>query len=124
MAITPNLQSSKTSRDCSRPPKARTSKLSSKPSPTSATIPFLYLNLQKGDGSTPERSWEIITPSRGEFRGRNTGASPKDAIESTLSQILQADAPAKCFLSKRACEGILRRAQRRGKELPPMLKEA
>jgi hypothetical protein len=25
------------------------------------------------------------------------------------------------FLSQRACEGILRRAERRGKELPPML---
>ena len=32
--------------------------------------------------------------------------------------------PEKYYLSSRACEGILRRAQRRGKELPPMLKEA
>jgi len=66
----------------------------------------------------------IITPSHGEFRERNTGACPREEIESTLSQILQTDAPEKCYLSKRACEGILRRAERRGKELPPMLKEA
>ena len=32
--------------------------------------------------------------------------------------------PEKYFLSARACEGIIRRAERRGKELPPMLKEA
>jgi hypothetical protein len=32
--------------------------------------------------------------------------------------------PGKYYLSAKACEGILRRAERRGKELPPMLKEA
>lgn len=68
----------------------------------------------------PARSWEIITPSHGAFRERNTGACPREEIASTLSSILQPDAPAKCFLSKRACEGILRRAKRRGKELPEM----
>ena len=54
----------------------------------------------------------------------NTGESPKDAVESTLSQILQANVPERYYLSKTACEGILRRAERRGKELPAMLKEA
>ena len=83
-------------------------------------VPFQFLNLQRENGSTPERSWEIITPSHGAFRERNTGACPREEIASTLSSILQADAPEKCFLSKRACEGILRRAARRGKELPPM----
>jgi hypothetical protein len=37
---------------------------------------------------------------------------------------LEAQAPAKYSLSKKACEGILRRAAKRGKTLPPMLKEA
>lgn len=46
---------------------------------------------------------------------------PNAAVESTLSQILEADVPKKYYLSKRACEGILRRAERRGKELPEML---
>lgn len=50
--------------------------------------------------------------------------APKDAKESSLSAILQADAPEKYFLSARACEGILRRAEKRGKKMPPMLWEA
>jgi hypothetical protein len=54
----------------------------------------------------------------------NTGECPSVARESTLSRILQANAPEKYYLSARACEGILRRAERRGKVLPPMLKEA
>ena len=59
-----------------------------------------------------------------EFLMLNTGESPSVAVASTLSQILQANAPEKYYLSAKACEGILRRAERRGKELPPMLKEA
>ena len=54
----------------------------------------------------------------------NTGESPSGARESTLSQILQANVPEKYFLSAKACAGILRRAEKRGKELPTMLKEA
>ena len=54
----------------------------------------------------------------------NTGECPSAARESTLSQILQANAPTKYYLSAKACAGILRRAERRGKELPPILKEA
>jgi hypothetical protein len=54
----------------------------------------------------------------------NTGEFPNVAVESTLSQILEVNAPEKYYLSAKACEGILRRAERRGKKLPPMLKEA
>ena len=54
----------------------------------------------------------------------NFGESPSVVKESTLSQILQADAPEKYSLSQRACAGILRRAEKRGKELPTLLKEA
>lgn len=56
-----------------------------------------------------------------EFLTRNIGESPSAAVESTLSQILEANVPKKYYLSAKACEGILRRAERRGKELPPML---
>jgi hypothetical protein len=55
---------------------------------------------------------------------RNTGESPNDAVESTLSQILEANAPEKYYLSAKACEGIVRRAERRGKQLPEMLRIA
>lgn len=46
------------------------------------------------------------------------------AVESTLSQILEVEVPKKYYLSAKACEGVLRRAERRGKELPPGLKTA
>ena len=42
----------------------------------------------------------------------------------SLSQILEPDAPEKYSLSPKACAGILRRAARRGKDLPPLLKLA
>jgi hypothetical protein len=54
----------------------------------------------------------------------NTGESPSVAVESTLSSILEANVPEKYYLSAKACEGILRRAEKRGKELPQMLKAA
>ena len=44
--------------------------------------------------------------------------------ESRLSEILQTEVSEKYYLSARACEGILRRADKRGKELPEVLKTA
>jgi hypothetical protein len=41
-----------------------------------------------------------------------------------LSSILEVNAPEKYYLSAKACEGILRRAERRGKQLPEMLRIA
>ena len=70
------------------------------------------------------KSWVMVFPSPGEPLMRSFGESPKDAVESTLSQILQAQVPEKYYLSQKACLGILRRAKNRGKELPPMLKQA
>lgn len=54
----------------------------------------------------------------------NIGECPNVVKESTLWQILQTDAPEKYFLSAKACSGILRRAERRGKALPTILREA
>ena len=85
---------------------------------------YLFLSLKSADGLTPERSWETVSASRGACSTRNTGEFPKDARESTLSQILQADAPEKYYLSAKAAAGILNRAKKRGKELPTMLREA
>ena len=61
---------------------------------------------------------------RTELLTLNTGEFPSVAVESTLSQILQADVPEKYFLSPKACRGILRRASARGKELPEVLRLA
>lgn len=54
----------------------------------------------------------------------NFGESPNVERESTLLQILEANVPEKYYLSRKACEGILKRAGRRGKVLPAMLQEA
>lgn len=54
----------------------------------------------------------------------NTGERPREQNQAKLSDILQDDADCKYNLSSRACLGILRRAEKRGKELPEVLKEA
>lgn len=68
---------------------------------------------QVADGALLGEPW---TPS--------TGVSPNVVCASRLSSILQANAPEKYYLSQKACEGILRRASRRGKQLPELLKMA
>ena len=88
-------------------------------------IPFQSLDLTPGAGNLlGEFYWELISPWRGGASTLNTGVSPKDAKESSLSQILQADPPLKYYLSPKACLGILRRAFERGKELPKKLERA
>ena len=54
----------------------------------------------------------------------NTSECPKDVVASSLSQILQASAPFKYYLTRLACLGILRRAEERNKPLPSMLEWA
>lgn len=54
----------------------------------------------------------------------NTGESPSEDAASSLSQILLAGVPEKYYLSPKACQGILRRASVRGKELPEVLRLA
>jgi hypothetical protein len=50
---------------------------------------------------------------------------PNDDAVSSLSDILEiGDVPQRYFLSPKACSGILRRAAKRGKELPPALSSA
>ena len=105
--------------------KGATSKQSSRRSVTSgggATI--LYLCLRTGNGFLPDVSWETVQALPGVSTTLNTGECPSAVRESTLSQILEANAPEKYYLSPKACAGILRRAEKRGKELPQMLKEA
>lgn len=89
-----------------------------------ATPAVQFLDLRAESGLAQERSWATDTPSPGGYWTRNTGACPSVVKESTLWQILQEDAPEKYYLSAAACAGILRRAERRGKDLPPMLREA
>lgn len=55
----------------------------------------------------------------------STSEYPNGAsVSSSLADVLLAEAPEKYYLSNKACDGILRRANRRGKTLPPALQEA
>lgn len=65
-----------------------------------------------------------IATSNGEFWIRNSSESPNDAVDSSLSQILETDPPIRYSLSPKACAGILARAERRGKTLPEPLRTA
>lgn len=79
-------------------------------------------------GRLSDSSCEKWMPSgtvwRGEFWTRSSSAWPKGANVSFLSDTLETHAPAKYSLSQKACAGILRRAEKRGKPLPPLLDAA
>lgn len=86
---------------------------------------LLFLDLRWGaDGAKPEQLPEMDGPWLGDSSTLNIGECPREESESLLSQILEANAPLKYYLSERACQGILTRASRRGKALPDLLKTA
>src|SRR5690606_11631759 len=63
--------------------------------------------------------------SRGEFLMHNSSEWPNDAVVCSLSQVLiRTSIPQQYFLSPTACAGILRRAEKRGRKLPPLLQTA
>lgn len=66
----------------------------------------------------------ITGQSHGEYSMPSFGESPSAVVESHLSQILEDSPHQKYYLSAKACQGILNRAERRGKELPELLKKA
>ena len=86
---------------------------------------YQFLDLSSDAGNLlGQYEWTTRSALHGGCWLRNTGPSPRDAIESFLSQILQAEVPEKYYLSQKACLGILRRASARGKELPEVLRLA
>lgn len=61
----------------------------------------------------------------GECLMLNTSEFPSDgAVSSSLADVLEDSALPKYYLSQKACEGILRRASKRGKQLPEALANA
>lgn len=120
------IWSGKTSREPLAAKKAQTSRQSSrKPSASSSRKPPMCLCLKK-DGQ--QQGASTMTWEDGALLGAYTthsfGESPSEDAESRLSQILEDSPHPKYYLSAKACDGILRRAEKRGKELPPMLKTA
>ena len=65
---------------------------------------------------------------RGEYLMLSSLESPKDGKESLLLDIVQpiGDIPTRLYLSQKACQGILRRAETKGvlDKLPPLLLKA
>ena len=116
--------SGKTSPVLSPPTEETTSKLSSKQLSELKKKGSRCLRLRITDGQNQTYFWETDGVWLTEFSTLNTGVSPSEEQESTLSQILLAEVPEKYYLSPKACLGILRRASVRGKELPEVLKKA
>jgi hypothetical protein len=72
-------------------------------------------------GKTVDLAAVFSTTFLGEFWTLNTSEFPSDADASSLWQVLEPEAPQKYYLSPKACSGILRRAEKRGKKLPTLL---
>ena len=102
----------------------KTSEPSSKKQQGSLTKLPLFLDLQRGNGHQPDVSWEMGGALLGEYTTHSFGECPSEERESRLSQILQGGELQKYYLSAKACQGILRRAETRGKKLPEILEKA
>ena len=110
--------------------KERTSSASLRSSSASSkkTLP-LFLYLKEDDGQGQGASWvtertDALFPSLGDFIMHSFGEFPNEENASVLSQILEERPQEKYSLSSKACIGILNRADKKGKPLPPILKEA
>lgn len=119
-----DLDYGKTYQEHSVPTKAKTSAPSSKSSAKLKMVVPLFLDLNTASGLMPDSLWETGIQLHGECWIRNFGAAPNAEEESFLSEILQEGVPEKYYLSARACQGILNRASKRGKELPEVLRIA
>lgn len=104
--------------------RAETSTRCSRNSSTLKNHSFMLLDLSPGAGNMLGPCWEYDPVWLGPPGTLNTSECPKDVVASSLSQILQASAPFKYYLTRLACLGILRRAEERNKPLPPKLEWA
>lgn len=114
----------KTSPEHTAQTEGKTSVSCSKNSAKLPTAKFQFLDLRKDGGEGLVPLWETDIQSLGVHWTPNTGECPKDVEESGLWQILEERVHPKYYLSAKACIGVLRRAERRGKELPKLLREA
>lgn len=83
--------------------------------------------------ATREGTWESFSgrwatqgfvTSNGECWIRSSTESPNAAVECSLSQVLEPETDTRFLLSVKAAQGILRRAERRGRTLPEPLRSA
>ena len=106
----------KTSPELSVPTKER---ISGEFSKRSQRAKFQYLNL--ADGQKADWCDYATVKSLGGLSTPNIGECPNVENVSILSSVLEAEVSESYYLSPKACSGILRRAEKRGKKLPPLL---
>ena len=123
--LSPDSWSGKTCQEPLAVTEAKTSESSSKKPRGSQIKTPLFLNLQTDrNGLLPDASWEMGGLLLGDYMMHSFGESPREERESRLSQILEDTPHQRFYLSARACQGILTRANRRGKQLPETLRKA
>ena len=89
------------------------------------TSPACYPLMPEGILPSSFQGWQNSGIARlGESWTLNISEFPKDAAVCSLSEVLETQVAPKYYLSPRAAAGILRRAEKRGKELPPQLANA
>lgn len=117
------------------------------------TQPFLYLDCRKDKNGQPQDAYtemalawlgaytthsilechsagaesllsQISTDGQHLIASLNVSEKPSNPIPTKLSEVLEPSPDTKYFLSARACQGILNRANRRGKQLPKELQTA
>ena len=91
-------------------------------SESSSRRPPLFLRLQNGPEAAASWVEDGVLP--GEYTTRSFGECPSEENVSRLSAILEDTPHQKYYLSAKACQGILNRAERRGKKLPEQLETA
>lgn len=135
------------------PTKAKTSVASSKRCAKSSKPMFISLDMRANGPTEEASSWTMEAllglsrmPNIGEHRNAesesvsyatstdllhhgfcltlNLSERPRVANPTLLSEVLEEEADAKYNLSSKACQGILNRANKRGKKLPEILQKA
>ena len=84
-------------------------------------------SFRQEDSSGQIQVWLVdpAAPSRGALSTHNFSAWPSDGSACSLSHVLETrPIPRKYFLTPKAAMGIIRRAEKRGKDLPTMLLRA
>ena len=111
----------------------RTSRESSQPTttPSDASFQDLWDSTFQSIPLMDENFRRVATLSvpreavRGDCLTLNTSEAPNHVRESTLWQVLvKGSIPERYYLSARACEGIINRAEKKGKPLPQLLRLA
>jgi hypothetical protein len=99
---------------------------------SSRTSPVCCLRQKDGTLASSSGRWKnagmgglIGSSTQGTFLSLNAAEDCSSSVTAPLSAILETgDLPQRHFLSRRVCEGILRRAGERGRRLPDLLRTA